>query len=170
MSDDQDGCEWVSFLLVPAYPGSPGLTAVKRLCVCVVCVCIPNGQLWTLTAVMKVFHLSLLQHPKPLFLHVLHTHTHTHFTSLQFKSHYSCRLLIACQNNISFHIVQASLVECYSNHIITRISIQTTGLAFGGTGLCSYRVRGVDGICAQHLTVESYTAFVCQQSYLLLSP
>ena len=35
MSNDQDGCEWVSFLLVPAYPGSPGSTAVKRLCVCV---------------------------------------------------------------------------------------------------------------------------------------
>ena len=35
MSDDQDGCEWVSFLLVPAYPGSPGPMAIKRLCVCV---------------------------------------------------------------------------------------------------------------------------------------
>jgi len=32
MSDDPDGCEWVSFLLVPAYPGSPGPTAIKRLC------------------------------------------------------------------------------------------------------------------------------------------
>jgi len=62
----------------------------------------------------------------------------------------------------------SSLVECYSNHKITRISIQTAGLAFGGTGLCSYRVRSVDGICAQHLTVESYTVFICQQSYLLL--
>jgi len=48
-------------------------------------------------------------------------------------------------------------------HIITRISIQTAGLAFGGTGLCSYRGRGVYGICAEHLTV-----FICQQSYLLL--
>jgi len=27
---------------------------------------------------------------------------------------YSCRLLIACQNSISFHIVLASIVECYS--------------------------------------------------------
>ena len=28
------------FLLVPAYPGSPGQKAVKQLCVCVcVCVC-----------------------------------------------------------------------------------------------------------------------------------
>ena len=26
----------------------------------------------------------------------------------------SCRRLIACQNNISFHIVLASVVECYS--------------------------------------------------------
>ena len=47
-------------------------------------------------------------------------------------------------------------------------SIQTAGLAFGSTGLCSYRVRGVDGICAEHLTVESYTVFIYQQSYLLL--
>ena len=40
MSSDQDGCEWVSVLLVPAYPGSPGPKAIKRLCVCVsVCVC-----------------------------------------------------------------------------------------------------------------------------------
>ena len=45
---------------------------------------------------------------------------------------------------------------------------QTAGLAFGGTGLCSYRVRGVDGSCAEHSTVESYTVFICQQSYLLL--
>ena len=50
-------------------------------------------------------------------------------------------------------------------HIITRISIQTAGLAFGGTGLCYI---GVDGICAEHLTVESFTVFICQQSYLLL--
>jgi len=42
-------------------------------------------------------------------------------------------------------------------HTITRISIQTAGLAFGGTGLCSYCVRGVDGSCAKHLIVESYT-------------
>ena len=33
MSDNQDGCEWV-FLLVLAYPGSPGPKAGKRLCVC----------------------------------------------------------------------------------------------------------------------------------------
>jgi len=53
-------------------------------------------------------------------------------------------------------------------HTTTRISIQTAGLVFGGTSLCTYRVRGVDGSCAEHLTVESYTVFICQQSYLLL--
>jgi len=31
----------------------------------------------------------------------------------------------------------------------------------------SYRVRGVYGSCAEHLTVESYTVIICQQSYLL---
>jgi len=37
-----------------------------------------------------------------------------------------------------------------------------------GTGLCSYRVRGVGGSCAEHLTVESYTITISLQSYLLL--
>ena len=45
----------------------------------------------------------------------------------------------------------------YSNHIITRNSIQIAELAFGGTGLCFYHVRGVDGSCAKHSTVECYT-------------
>ena len=40
-------------------------------------------------------------------------------------------------------------------HDRTRFSIQTAGLAFGGTGLYSYRVRGVGGSYAEHLTVES---------------
>jgi len=35
MSNDQDGCEWVTVFLVLAYPGSPGPKTVKRLCVCV---------------------------------------------------------------------------------------------------------------------------------------
>ena len=61
-------------------------------------------------------------------------------------------------------IVQASLVECYYNRTITRFSIQTAGLAFGGTGLCSYHVRGVGGSCAEHLTVESYTVIISLQS------
>jgi len=43
--------------------------------------------------------------------------------------------------------------------------ILTAGLAFGGTGLCSYRVRGVDGSCAKHLTVESYTVIYAANSY-----
>ena len=50
----------------------------------------------------------------------------------------------------------ASLAECYRNHTTTQIRIQTAGLAFGGTGMCSCHVRGVDGSCTKHLTVESY--------------
>jgi len=49
----------------------------------------------------------------------------------------------------------------------SRFSIQTAGLAFGGTSLCSYRVRGVGGSCAEHFTVESYTIIISLQSYLL---
>ena len=58
--------------------------------------------------------------------------------------------------------------ECCTNHIITRISIQTAELAFSGTGLCSYRVRGVDGSCAKHLTVESYTVVVLLTFILII--
>ena len=42
------------------------------------------------------------------------------------------------------------------------------GLAFGGTGLCSYRVRGVDGSCAKHLTVESYTVVMLSTVILII--
>jgi len=38
-------------------------------------------------------------------------------------------------------------------------------IAFGCTGLCSYRVRGVDGSCAKHLTVESYTVIYVANSH-----
>ena len=52
-----------------------------------------------------------------------------------------------------------------ANHITTRISFQTAGLAFGSTGLCSYRVRGVDGSCAKHLTAESYMVIYAGNSH-----
>ena len=51
------------------------------------------------------------------------------------------------------------------HYITTRISIQTAGLEFGGSGLCSYRARGVDGSCAKHLTVESYTVIYTANSH-----
>jgi len=43
--------------------------------------------------------------------------------------------------------------------------IQTARLAFGGVGLCSYRVRGVDGSRSERLTVESYTVIYAANSY-----
>ena len=51
------------------------------------------------------------------------------------------------------------------NSAETTYSIQTAGLAFGGTGLCSYRVRGVGSSFAEHLTVESYKIIISLQSY-----
>jgi len=45
------------------------------------------------------------------------------------------------------------------------MSIQTAGLAFGGTGLCFYGVTDVDGSCAKHLTVESYTVIYAANSH-----
>ena len=54
-------------------------------------------------------------------------------------------------------------------HITTSIiSIQTAGIALGGTGLCSYRVRGVDGSCTKRLTVESYTVVVLLTFILII--
>jgi len=42
---------------------------------------------------------------------------------------------------------------------------RNAGLAFGGTGLRSYRVRGIDGSRAKHLTVESYMVIFAANSY-----
>jgi len=51
-------------------------------------------------------------------------------------------------STIATSIVHFTLVECYNNRIITRISIQTAGLAFGCTGLCTYRVRALEVLVA----------------------
>ena len=69
------------------------------------------------------------------------------------------------QIGLLYHSSLTISTKCYSNHITTRTNIQTAGLAFGGTGLCSYRVRGVDGSCAKHLTVESYMVIYAANSY-----
>jgi len=46
------GVSGCMFLLVPAYPGSPGPKAVKRLCVCVcVCVCTVKAKFSNYTVV-----------------------------------------------------------------------------------------------------------------------
>jgi len=47
--------------------------------------------------------------------------------------------------------------------ITSRISIQTAGLAFG-----RHRVKGVDGSCAKHLTVESYTVVMLLTVILII--
>jgi len=42
------------------------------------------------------------------------------------------------------------------------LRVDTTQIS---TGLCSCRVRGVDGSCAKHLTVESYMVIYARNSY-----
>jgi len=44
-------------------------------------------------------------------------------------------------------------------------AVRSAALSDRPTGLCSYRVRGVDGSCAEHLTVESYTAIYATNSH-----
>ena len=39
---------------------------------------------------------------------------------------------------------------------------------FGGICLCSYHVRGVDGSCAKHLTIESYTVVMLLTVILII--
>ena len=39
---------------------------------------------------------------------------------------------------------------------------------FGGICLCSYHVRGVDGSCAKHLTIESYTVVILLTVILII--
>ena len=94
-------------------------------------------------------------------------------TLLQTDNHTStpphCLLRAGCPSCHPTNRVKAlKAIECYSNHIITRISIQTARLAFGGTGLCTYRVRGVDGSCAKHLTVESLRSFMLLTVILII--
>ena len=75
---------------------------------------------------------------------------------------------LLCVSALTAEFRDLYIVECYTNHIITPVIIHTAGLAFGGTGLCSYRVRGVDGSCAKHLTVESYTVVMLLTFILII--
>jgi len=43
--------------------------------------------------------------------------------------------------------------------------VSSTVPCLTGTGLCSCRVRGVDGSCTKHLTVESYMVIYASNSY-----
>ena len=61
------------------------------------------------------------------------------------------------QNSICFHVVQASLVECYYNRTVTRFSIQTAGLAIR-------RHRSVFLSC-QRCWWQLCRAFNCRISY-----
>ena len=57
------------------------------------------------------------------------------------------------------------IISVCCHYCVVCITIQTAGVAFGGTGLCSYRVGGVDGSCAKPLTVESNTVIYAANSH-----
>ena len=92
----------------------------------------------------------------PTILHIVRA-THDADPRCRSRSASASRAAKAERENNEARLSQTNYATlCTCNHTITRFSIQTAGLAFGGTGLCSYRVRGVGGSFAEHLTVESF--------------
>ena len=55
-----------------------------------------------------------------------------------------------------------SLALCTQQHELESRPLEWRS---AGTGLCSCRVRGVDGSCTKHLTVESYMVIYASNSY-----
>ena len=76
------------------------------------------------------------------FMRVFASFTITGWSLEGHRSSFKSNKLVWTTDKPVLRIIQPAAV-CYYNRIITRFSIQTAGLAFGGTGLCSYRVRGV---------------------------
>jgi len=60
-------------------------------------------------------------------------------------------------------VIQTLSIPVNSRYLNADDGVDT--VAFGGTGLCAYRVRGVDGNCAKHLTVETYTVIYAANSH-----
>ena len=65
MEEDDKGCPMIrmsvsgwKFLLVPAYPGSPGQKAVKRLCVCVCYILTENASVYLIGCIFIYISLS----------------------------------------------------------------------------------------------------------------
>ena len=85
------------------------------------------------------------------------------WTELQFLAMYSARVFTAHEvqfvNSSSVHVLWTGLCAMRCTTAIKTLKRFYTFFA---------HVRGADGSCAEHLTVECYTVFICQQSYLLL--
>ena len=62
MSDDQDGCEWVSVSSGTGLPGLSRTEVVKRLCVCV-CVCVRACVCATFTVVRDCLQSGVMYMP-----------------------------------------------------------------------------------------------------------
>ena len=68
---------------------------------------------------------------------------------------------LASDDSVSRRVASHAILQ--SNAIVKHKTARVRMLEWrsAGTGLCSYRVRRVDGSCAEHLTVESYTGHLC---------
>jgi len=68
-------------------------------------------------------------------------------------------------NSSSWYISSSLQSSTLNKVFVMPPAVRSGALSDRPTGLCSYRVRGVDGSCAEHLTVESYTAIYAANSH-----
>jgi len=53
--------------------------------------------------------------------------------------------------------VTSTLLRYYADNVNPELESRPLEWRSAGTGRCAYRVRGVEGSCAKHLTIEFYT-------------
>ena len=68
-------------------------------------------------------------------------------------------------NDSSWYISSSLQSSTLNKVFVMPPAVRSGALSDRPTSLCSYRVRGVDGSCAEHLTVESYTAIYAANSH-----
>ena len=81
------------------------------------------------------------------------------------NAHITCMHCIDAASCLRCSVVGVSVRHNNELYWNSWTSIQTAGLVFGGTSLCSCHVRRVDGSCAKHFTVESYVVIYAANSY-----
>ena len=107
MEEDDKGCPMIKmgvsgwmFLLVPAYPGSPGQKAVKQLCVCV---CVPYRPHRGISTA-PVHNTSLLsQHSTACLTNRPHRSTRFAATNSQSPASVRKGLVVPIDTNLTFH-------------------------------------------------------------------
>ena len=81
--------------------------------------------------------------------------------------HCTCNFICGL-SDVIIKTFSQSVSQCVS---VTTVCIFLSVRLFNrpaGTGLCSYRVRGVGGSCAEHLAMEFYTVVMLLTSILII--